>query len=100
MKDEIKSIQEIDEKHYLIGGIPTCAGCGPELGLKLALKAIGKGAIVVNPAGCMTLLCNSPYTPLKVSWIHNAIENSASTAKKPPLFSLTIVPSATSLKPK
>jgi len=77
---EIKTIKDIDEKHYLIGGSPTCAGCGPEIGLKLALKALGKGAIVVNPAGCMTLLCNYPYTPLKVSWIHNAIENAGSTA--------------------
>ena len=77
---EIRTIKDIPEKNYLIGGSATCAGCGPELGLKMALKGIGDDAIVVNPAGCMTLLCNYPHTPLRVSWIHNAIENAASTS--------------------
>ena len=46
----------------------------------MALKALGKNTIVVNSSGCMSLLCNYPYTPLKVSWIHCAIENAAATA--------------------
>lgn len=77
---EIKSIRDIPLENYIEGGSPTCAGCGPEIGLKLALKVLGKDTVIVNPAGCMTLLCNYPYTPLKVSWIHNAIENAPATA--------------------
>ena len=76
---KINSIKDISLEQHLVGGSPTCAGCGPEIGLKFALKVLGKDTIVINPAGCMTLLCNYPYTPLKVSWIHNAIENSAAT---------------------
>ena len=75
-----KTLRDIPTEQYLVGGSPTCAGCGPEIGLKLALKVLGKDTIVVNPSGCMTLLCNYPYTPLKVSWIHSAIENASSTA--------------------
>ncbi|MFH0986936.1 MAG: thiamine pyrophosphate-dependent enzyme [Candidatus Micrarchaeota archaeon] len=77
---EIKTLRDIPEEHLLIGGSPTCPGCGPEIGLKLTLKALGPDTVVVNSAGCMTLLCNYPYTPLKVSWIHSAIENADATA--------------------
>ena len=78
--NEIKTTKDIPEEDYLIGGSPTCAGCPAEIGLKMALKALGKNTIVVNASGCMTLLCNYPYTPLKVPWIHSAIENAAATA--------------------
>jgi pyruvate ferredoxin oxidoreductase alpha subunit len=69
-----------DAKKGKEGGAPTCAGCPGELGLKMALKALGQDVVVVNASGCMSLLCNYPTTPLKVSWIHNAIENAAATA--------------------
>ncbi|NYZ80016.1 hypothetical protein H0N95_02075, partial [Candidatus Micrarchaeota archaeon] len=78
--NEIKSIKDIPTEDWMGGGSPTCAGCGPEIGLKLALKVLGKDTVVVNPAGCMTLLCNYPFTPLRVSWIHSAIENAGPTA--------------------
>jgi pyruvate ferredoxin oxidoreductase beta subunit len=75
-----KVIRDIPLKQHMQGGSPTCAGCGPEIGLKLALKAFGENTVVVNSSSCMTLLCNYPYSPLKVSWIHSAIENAAPTA--------------------
>ncbi|MEM0372519.1 MAG: thiamine pyrophosphate-dependent enzyme [archaeon] len=78
--NEIKSLKDIPTDDFISGGSPTCAGCGPEIGIKLALKVLGKDTVIVNPAGCMTLLCNYPFTPLRVSWIHSAIENSAPTA--------------------
>jgi pyruvate ferredoxin oxidoreductase beta subunit len=77
---EIKSLRDIPAEDFLTGGSPTCSGCPAELGLKLALKALGKDTIVVNSSGCLSLLCNYPYTPLKVSWIHCAIENAGATA--------------------
>lgn len=77
--EELKSIKEIDETEYIKGGSPTCSGCGPEIALKLALKALGKNVVLVNSSGCHTLLCNYPNTPLKVPWIHNAIENVGAT---------------------
>lgn len=75
-----KSIKDLPEVELFTGGSAACAGCGPSMGLKLALKALGPDTIIVNASGCMTLLPLYPNTPLKVSWIHNAIENAASTA--------------------
>lgn len=80
MYNEIKSAREIPEEDFMRGGSPTCSGCLAEIGLKIALKALGRNTIVVNSSGCMTLLCNYPYTPMKVPWIHCAIENAAATA--------------------
>jgi pyruvate ferredoxin oxidoreductase beta subunit len=75
-----KTFKDVPDENLLEGGSFSCAGCGGELGLKLALKVMGKNTIVVNPSGCMTLLSNWPTTPVKVSFIHNAIENAAATA--------------------
>ncbi len=77
---ELKSLKDIPEQDYFTGGSSACAGCSASLGLKLALKVLGTDTIIINPAGCMTLLPLYPNTPLKTSWIHNAIENAASTA--------------------
>lgn len=77
---EIKTFKDVPDENLLEGGSFSCAGCGAELGLKLALKILGKDTIVVNSSGCMTLMCTWPTTPVKVPFIHNAIENAASTA--------------------
>jgi pyruvate ferredoxin oxidoreductase beta subunit len=77
---EIKNIRDLPEIELFTGGSSACAGCGGSMGLKLALKALGPKTIIVNASGCMTLLPLYPTTPLKVSWIHNAIENASSTA--------------------
>ena len=60
---------------YLVGGHVACQGCSASLGLRLALKVLGKDTIVINGSGCMTLLPVYPTTPLKVPWLHLAIEN-------------------------
>jgi len=77
---EIKNIKDIPEIELFTGGSSACAGCGPSMGLRLALKVLGPRTIIVNASGCMTLLPLYPNTPLKVSWIHNAIENASTTA--------------------
>jgi pyruvate ferredoxin oxidoreductase beta subunit len=76
---EIKSLKDIPSEDWLTGGHVACAGCGATLALRLALKALNGNAIVVNGSGCMTLLTVYPYTPLKVPWMHNAIENAGAT---------------------
>jgi len=75
-----QKFKDIPDENLLEGGSFSCAGCGGELGLKLALKVLGEDTIVVNASGCMTLLSNWPTSPLKVPFIHSAIENAASTA--------------------
>lgn len=76
----LKSLKDLPETELFTGGSSACAGCGSTMGLRLALKSLGSRTVIVNASGCMTLLPLYPDTPLKVSWIHNAIENAASTA--------------------
>ncbi len=77
---EIKSIKELSKNELLTGGTFACSGCNAILGEKLTIKALGKNIIMVNTSGCMTLTAEYPYTPYKIPWVHNAIENAASTA--------------------
>ncbi|MBW3015116.1 pyruvate synthase subunit beta [Candidatus Woesearchaeota archaeon] len=74
------NVFDVPEEKFLTGGTFACSGCGPILGTKLALKALGKNTIIINPAGCMTLTTTWPFTPYNVPWIHSAIENAGSTA--------------------
>ena len=67
-------------KELFTGGSPLCAGCMASLGLKLALNTLGKNTIVINASGCMTLLSVYPNSPMRVPFIHVAIENSAAVA--------------------
>jgi pyruvate ferredoxin oxidoreductase beta subunit len=77
---EISSIKDVPEEDLVVGGGALCAGCPADLGLKLALKALGKNTIVVNSSGCMTLFVTYPYMTLKVPWLHLAIENAGAAA--------------------
>jgi pyruvate ferredoxin oxidoreductase beta subunit len=77
---EIKTIKDIPREELLVGGHAACQGCGSVLGLRLALKGLGKNTIVINTSGCMTLLPTYPLTPFKVPWIHVAIENGGAVA--------------------
>jgi pyruvate ferredoxin oxidoreductase beta subunit len=77
---EVKTVKDVTEEKFIVGGSAACQGCGGVLGLKLTLKALGKNTIIINASGCMTLLPVYPYTPFKVPWIHVAIENAGAVA--------------------
>lgn len=76
----IKTFKDVPDEGLTVGGGPLCGGCPAALGLKLALKALGKDTIIINSSGCMTLYVTYPFMPTKVPWIHNAIENAGATA--------------------
>lgn len=78
--NEIKTIKDIPLEECLSPGTSACSGCPGLLGLRLALKVLGKDTVIVNPAGCMTLLVVYPYTPVRGSWLHLAFENAAAGA--------------------
>lgn len=75
----------------LINNIPTvelfapghraCAGCGPAIAMRMALKAAGPNTIVAHATGCMEVV-STPYpeTSWRVPWIHVAFENAAAVA--------------------
>ncbi len=80
MDDAIKTFKEIPSENLVTGGHGTCAGCGPAIGLRLALLALGRKTIIINSAGCFTLQPTYPYNPFKVPWIHLAIETAGAAA--------------------
>ncbi len=76
----VNAIKDVDRQDYIGGGTFACSGCQPVLGIKLVLKALGRDTIMVNTSGCMTLTATWPFTPYRIPWVHNAIENGDSTA--------------------
>jgi len=54
-KRDIKIVEnEISNKEDLLSpGISSCLGCGAELGLRIALRVLGKNTILAIPPGCM-----------------------------------------------
>jgi pyruvate ferredoxin oxidoreductase beta subunit len=54
-----------------------CAGCGGLLSLRLFLNALGDDVVVVNAAGCLTLLSVYPYSPLRASWLYTTMGSAA-----------------------
>ncbi|MHA1111357.1 MAG: 3-methyl-2-oxobutanoate dehydrogenase subunit beta [Promethearchaeota archaeon] len=54
MKD-VKSIPYRDKEFFLPGN-STCAGCGLDLSLRWALKALGPKTVFVSPASCLNVV--------------------------------------------
>jgi len=74
MKSETyKKFKDISTDEYIAPGTPLCAGCGGLLALRLAHKVLGKNVVIVNAAGCFTLLSVYPYSPFDSSWMYTAI---------------------------
>ena len=66
----------------LVGaGNLACAGCGANLAMRLALKALGDRTIVLIPPSCWAVFDGSyPFSSLRVPLLHVAFEAAASTA--------------------
>ncbi|ODS30549.1 MAG: pyruvate ferredoxin oxidoreductase [Candidatus Scalindua rubra] len=68
-----KKFKDISQDEYIAPGTALCAGCGGLLALRLAHKVLGKNVVIVNAAGCFTLLSVYPYTPFHSSWMYTAM---------------------------
>ncbi len=65
----------------LAPGQRLCAGCGAPIVVRQMLAAIDDPVVITNATGCLEVATTIyPYTAWRVPWIHNAFENSASTA--------------------
>lgn len=76
-----KSPKDLPAEEYLTGGSPLCAGCGGMTTLRLMHKIMGENVVVVNAAGCMTLMAVYPFTPLKSSWLYTTMGSAAAGAQ-------------------
>lgn len=77
----LKSLKDLSREHALAPGTAMCAGCGGLEALHEALDVLGHKTVVVNAAGCMTLLANYPYTPFRGSWLYTSMASAPAGAQ-------------------
>jgi len=68
-------------EEYFVSGHRGCAGCGPAIAMRHALKVAGPNTIATFPTGCVEVMSTAyPETAWTIPWIHVAFENSAAVA--------------------
>lgn len=80
-REFIHNLKELPRDELLAPGSPLCAGCGGLLALRLMLKALDGNVVVINAAGCLTLLAVYPFTPLRCSWLYTTMGSAAAGAQ-------------------
>lgn len=76
-----RSLKDLPRSHALSPGTAMCAGCGGLEALHEVLDVLGRKTVVVNAAGCMTLLANYPYTPFHGSWLYTSMASAPAGAQ-------------------
>ncbi|MFH2123491.1 MAG: thiamine pyrophosphate-dependent enzyme [Pseudomonadota bacterium] len=66
-------LRDLPAHHILGSGTPMCAGCGGLAALHQVYDILGEKCVIVNAAGCMTLLSVYPSTPFPGSWLYTAM---------------------------
>jgi pyruvate ferredoxin oxidoreductase beta subunit len=79
--EHFRSPKQLPRVEYLSPGSPLCAGCGGLTTLRLLHKVLGGNVVIVNAAGCMTLLAVYPFTPLRSSWLYTTMASAAAGAQ-------------------
>lgn len=69
---KLNTVRDAPKDEHLYPGSSMCAGCGAQTMIRLFLKIIGKNSIIVNAAGCMTLLQTYPLSNLSTGWLYTA----------------------------
>ncbi|MHC4876397.1 MAG: thiamine pyrophosphate-dependent enzyme [Planctomycetota bacterium] len=80
-REHFRSPKELPQVEYITPGSPLCAGCGGLTTLRLMHKVLGENVVVVNAAGCMTLMAVYPFTPLRSSWLYTTMASAAAGAQ-------------------
>ena len=76
-----KSLKDLPTEEYLAPGSPLCAGCGGLATLRLMHKILGENVVIVDAAGCMTLMAIYPFTPLRSSWLYTTMASPSAGAQ-------------------
>lgn len=74
-------LKDLPTQHLLGTGTAMCAGCGGLQAFHQAYDILGKHTVVVNAAGCMTLLAAYPFTPMAGSWLYTAMASAPAGAQ-------------------
>ncbi len=76
-REHYKTHKDLPPSEFISPGSPLCAGCGGLTTLRLMHKVLGENVVIVNAAGCMTLMAVFPFTPLKSSWLYTTMGGAA-----------------------
>jgi len=76
-----KRMKDLPSTHLLGAGTAMCAGCGGLQALHEVYDVLGENTIVVNAAGCMTLLSVYPFTPFRGSWLYTSMASAPAGAQ-------------------
>jgi pyruvate ferredoxin oxidoreductase beta subunit len=75
------TLPSLPDTEYFESGHTACAGCGPAIAVKQAMKILGDKNIVYAPACCLLVFgATYPINAWRVPFIHCAFENSAAVA--------------------
>lgn len=77
----IRSLKDLPSTHLLGAGTPLCAGCGGLHALHQIYDLLGGKSVIVNAAGCMTLLSTYPFTPFRGGWLYTAMASAPAGAQ-------------------
>lgn len=81
METHYLHMKDLPTTRQMGAGTPMCAGCGGLQALHQVLDVLGENTVVVNAAGCMTLLTIYPYSPLRGSWLYTAMASAPAGAQ-------------------
>jgi len=77
----LRSLKDLPTTHALAAGTSMCAGCGGLAALHEICDVLGRRTVIVNAAGCMTLLGSYPYTPFHGSWLYTSMASAPAGAQ-------------------
>jgi len=80
-REHYKSPKDVPREEFVAPGSPLCAGCGGLTTLRLMHKVLGGNVVIVNAAGCMTLMAVYPFTPLRSSWLYTTMGSASAGAQ-------------------
>jgi pyruvate ferredoxin oxidoreductase beta subunit len=82
MNDPVfKTMRDLPSVHLLGAGTSMCSGCGGIEVLHEIYDIVGEKTVVVNAAGCMTLLATYPFTPFRGSWLYTSMASAPAGAQ-------------------
>jgi pyruvate ferredoxin oxidoreductase beta subunit len=74
-------LKNLSTEELYAPGHRLCAGCGPSISIRMALKAARGPVAVVNATGCVEVSTTIfPYTAWRIPWVHALFENHAAVA--------------------
>lgn len=74
-------LKDLSTTELFSSGHRLCAGCGPAISMRMALKGVRGPTVISNATGCVEVGTTIfPYTAWKVPYAHTLFENAAATA--------------------